>query len=59
MVGQELGDEPAKRRVEGRAAAGGVGEQRPAARLEMLAQRLEVVLVEATGPRGRGCRSSG
>ena len=59
VVGEQLGDEPAKCRVEGRAAAGGVGEQRPAARVEMPAQRVEVLLAETTTPRGRGCRSAG
>ena len=49
MVGKELGDELAKRRVEGRAAAGGISEQRSAARLEMLAQGLEVLVVEVNG----------
>ena len=57
--GQELGDEAAEGGVEGGAAAGGVGEERAAAGLEVSAQGLEVFLVEATAPRGRGCRSAG
>ena len=57
--GKKLGDQLAKRCVEGRAAAGGVGEQRSAARLEVPAQRLDVVVVEAGGPPGRECKPAG
>ena len=46
IVGEELGDEPAKGGVERRAAAGGVGEERAAAGLEMPAQGLQVLLAE-------------
>ena len=49
VVGEQLGDEPAKGRIERRAAAGGVGEDRAAAGLEVLAQGVEVFLAERQG----------
>ena len=42
VAGKELGDEPAEGGVEGRAAAGGVGEQRAAAGLDVPPQGVEV-----------------
>ena len=50
LVGKELGDEAAKGGVEGRAAAGGVGEERAAAGLEVPPQGVQVLL----GERQRG-----
>ena len=58
-AGQQLGDEPAEGGVEGRAAAGGVGEERPAAGLEVPPQGVEVLLGRTTTRPGRGCRSAG
>ena len=50
VVGEELGDEPAEGGVEGGAAAGGVGEERAAAGLDVPPQGVEVLLGE--GERG-------
>ena len=59
VVGQQLGDEPAEGGVEGGAAAGGVGEERAAAGVEVLAERGHVLLGEGQARPGRGCRSAG
>ena len=44
MVGQQLGDEPPERGIEGRAAAGRVGKERAAAGVEVAAQGVEIFL---------------
>ena len=50
VAGQEFGHEPAERGVEGRAAAGGIGEERAAAGLDVPPQGIQVFLGE--GQRG-------
>ena len=59
MVRKELGDELAKRRIEGRTAARGIGEQRSAARVEVLRAAPGGRRRRAARPTGRGCRRAG
>ena len=59
LVGKQLGDEPAEGGVEGGAAAGGVGEERAAAGLDVPPQARRGPPCRTTARRGRGCRSAG